>query len=772
MKFKENSLLIASILIIVFMVYIAVSATRVSAFDIVSSPTAIQSGKGSFNWYTVGASFSLWAYRPFIMYGTGYVYPVDNGFQSDSSSGDKMKITNLTSNIDLVEWFTTFSSYISTSSYFSVKYIFNKSTRWSTLVSYAAWAPFIWGGYLIKINGSNLDFYNINDFTGSSMPAIIQTIPVPTVGFSTAATSYGSPMPVYFDNGDWTHGFSYQWSDGKAYLVLDDFASGHDIPAYPSILWTGSVGSLWIISFYDLIFSRAPIGSGSVYVPDTRESPVTMKELSTNYSLFRFNVFQNPIAYFDSSSGVVLKWDLNCKTSWYDSCRLSSWVFKCTDSSGSLSPGWELCGWSINPPLTPGSWWQTISTNWQVCINTRYPIFSSNPYSIGNGTFSDNQTSTSYKFEWLANSNQYQDRLNIFPFYSGSILNTDTFTGWINAGVDTIISQNVLDTPSSISVSLTRTGITAPINYIKIKTDFQGYNFISSNFSNIVANVDFFSPDWKFTYPMTWSGWYATAFSQHNATNIKITFLVNDTITFNWFEVWIANSGSTIKTSCSNQYYGCNYYQQQPGIFSCDATLNPSGTPQGNCIISGGQCRPVTTTGAYYDWWINIPNVTTTTNSGGTIVGLTYTEEDIFACNETWLSTLICPFQIIKRIWGKFTDLIKTVSNFIFWISAIGSPPGVGNIIGFLIPLANADPGTNIKAPYFMNQDWTTKSDQAPTYTWSDLWGMNMAMFKASDSVKNMQEWGIKWVLAWAEWIMIFVVLMALIFLVVAAIKS
>lgn len=72
----------------------------------------------------------------------------------------------------------------------------------------------------------------------------------------------------------------------------------------------------------DLILSRQFVGGGSMYIGDGA-SALPKIELSTGVILSRFNIFQNPVAYFSTSTNTVVKWDLNCKTPYYNSCTLN-----------------------------------------------------------------------------------------------------------------------------------------------------------------------------------------------------------------------------------------------------------------------------------------------------------------------------------------------------------------------------------------------------------------------------------------------------------------
>lgn len=773
---KENTIAWIWLIVVILIWTFAFFVSRVSAFDVVSSPTNFQAG---WQWvFTWTSHCDSWGgitdnYRTFVWnFWNSHSWSFDSshvvtggGFCPDPSKywindfyniGNWLYFTNVYS-----PWFP-----------FNWHNIFYNSENnlsldlWTTV-------PFINGLNVVLIDWSDVKFYTI-DKTTMTLGSPTQTIPKPSVSFAVQQWT----LPVYIKtDSSWWFWFLYQWTDGKAYLVFDTFWAWEDQPILPGTIWTWSIIPIWKISWEDIIFARQQLWSGSVYLKDT-STDIETYEMSNNFVLRNLNIFQNPVAYFNTSSWSVVKWDLNCQTPLYDSCRLSWWVFKCADSSGTLSPWWELCGGTITPPSNWGNWTIIPSLSGQVCRSQTYNIFSPNSYPIGSWSFTSYSDSSSRStFYWLSDSNRYQDRFSIYPVYTWSIIEEWTFTGGINSWVPTTISQSIWDTElpaSSLTVALVRNWLTAPINYIRVRTDYEGENFFWSNYNNIVANVDFMTANWVATYPMTWSGGYATAFSQYNATSAKITFLVNDTITFDWFETWLSLSGTTTKVSCTNDFYSCRFYQQQPWVFTCDASLNPSGTPQGNCTISGGQCRPVSNTWAYYDGGINIPGVTTT-QVGWTwaVVWLKYTWEDLFTCSQTGINVLICPFEIIRKIWAKFTQIISTMIDFMYGVSAIGSPRGTGNFLWYLIPVTYAqDYGVNLISPYDRaGYSGALNPDYAPTYTWADIARMNHAMFTAGDNAKNLAPGGIRGILSFSQWTMILVCSIALFSMVILAIR-
>lgn len=294
------------------------------AFDIVSSPTGLQSG------VVTDISVSV----DYNGQACGYMYNRYNV----SIGGTVFYVT------------CRYSPYFSFStSIFKVGGVENlyllKDSDWSKTLFFYKYStnkaipvpvPFIFpSGNVAFINGSNIDFYT-PDFSGMTLGSSIQTIPTPSPTFWVMPGTF----PIYMTDSSWKKGFMYQWTDGKTYMVSDTFAQWTDLPF--TEIWTGNVLPLGIFTNNDVVFARQTLGSGSVYEKIGGNKPAI--EMSTNYVLKSFNTFQNPVAYFTESNGWVVKWDMNCKTSGYDSCRLNGGIFKCTNNAGVLSPGWELCG--------------------------------------------------------------------------------------------------------------------------------------------------------------------------------------------------------------------------------------------------------------------------------------------------------------------------------------------------------------------------------------------------------------------------------------------
>ena len=409
------------------------------------------------------------------------------------------------------------------------------------------------------------------------------------------------------------------------------------------------------------------------------------------------------------------------------------------------------------------------------CTTITYPLFSFTPYNIGAspsvldysscfGWIGDG--SSLCKLVWYNSGSLSYDKVSLYDpsnadYWTWTHVSFWTFTGWINAGVSTTLQSDLelvdAGNPSSIAVSITRTGSVAPMNYVAIKTSNQWFNALSSNFKNVVANVDFLWVDGiKRTYPLIWSWGIAVAATRFPSVHAKISLVTGD-VTFTGFEVGYTSSGTVSKTSCSNKDFNCIYNQQYPGTFTCDSSLNPSGSAQWTCLVQSGICSPVAWTTPFFDWntasWTSIYSAV---NSSGTVVGLKYVAEDIFSCSETWLSVLVCPFQILGKVWWKFTAEIQIIANLIYWASSIGSPKWNGEIISLflptILPRAYADDlWASLTTPFnTSNTGWSSNA-----YTGVDMMGINKSILKMGDNVALSSPGWIKGVFAWSQWTLI-----------------
>lgn len=165
------------------------------------------------------------------------------------------------------------------------------------------------------------------------------------------------------------------------------------------------------------------------------------------------------------------------------------------------------------------------------------------------------------------------------------------------------------------------------------------------------------------------------------------------------------------------------------------------------------KCQPKADIIPYYDGRV-VPGgaIEQAINASGAVVGLSYDGEDIFACNESGLSVLICPFQVIGRVWEKFTFIIKKLVNLIYGISSLGSPSGQGNIYSFIIPSALAG-GVQLDTPFDISGSGTSSA----SYTGSDMMNLNKTILQASDNVYGMDSNGIKGIYALSMWFLILV---------------
>lgn len=207
-------------------------------------------------------------------------------------------------------------------------------------------------------NGTNILTYRVSTSWSTILYTYLQTVAKPSSNFNLNDWNIswnwyfpGAPIPLYLTGSGGYNFFAYQGTDWKSYKVREDFASGQDFPITSA--GTGLVLPLGKFLYNDFILARQTAGSGSLYVQNA-DTATPSWEMSTNNILKSFNTFENPKAYFTNSSGSVVKWDMNCITSGYDSCTLNGGVFKCANSAGTLSPGGELCGGIVDvwPPPT------------------------------------------------------------------------------------------------------------------------------------------------------------------------------------------------------------------------------------------------------------------------------------------------------------------------------------------------------------------------------------------------------------------------------------
>lgn len=136
-----------------------------------------------------------------------------------------------------------------------------------------------------------------------------------------------------------------------------------------------------------------------------------------------------------------------------------------------------------------------------------------------------------------------------------------------------------------------------------------------------------------------------------------------------------------------------------------------------------------------------------------------YVQEAVFACNETGINTLICPFQVVGRVWDKFTAFLKLITNIIYWIWSFGSPKWTWEIISYIwpiFPVAYADDlWEHLPNPWF---DGSANGNTANSYTWKDMMWLNKAMLKAWDSLYNLKDnWWVKWQYRFVQWMLILI---------------
>lgn len=645
---------------------------------------------------------------------------------------------------------------------------------------------FISDRHIFVFNGTNILQYSISTQSWSISYELIQTIPKPSPGFNIKSVANWFlgilPLPVYLSWHNDTKFFAYQWTDNNPYKVLDTFESGSDLPITTQWEYT----AVPIGKFYnnDIILARQWSSHGSLYVWDAA-SATPLVELSNDYTLSLLNTFSNPVAYFTASGWTVVKWDLNCIYPWYNSCRESGGSFKCTNTSWTLSPWWETCG-GVLSPTTPGGWTGAISAPSSPENYWKKPfeiIYGNDSLTCFNKSF---QNALSATFPWIWFFHFSWDTASL-TWTTGQIIlgdssgNQDSFIySNVNYGVSTIDpeslkwSGNTLSVlkdfttnskPIEIEIRSTRNYDPTPFNYIRIKTNI-GTN---TNQAHQWTGGRFWFKTWtgyEYSTFFSSSWWYITALAPPWVI-ANGRWLLESYVAFNFYsiEIWIYWWWSDNLIECRNGHWFCeiqqnlinNSYDCIPEYIKWNATgscgfINNSGSPI---------CLPTTPiadaaySGAVYDKNGNYPIQTWT----GANAGITYEWEDIFSCSETWISVLICPFQVLGKVWAKFTFVIKKLLNLIYGISSLGSPHWQGNIFSFIVPSANAE-APHLATPFDRSWSWNSSN----SYTWSDMMNLNKSILAASDNVYNMDSKGIKWIYALSMW---FLILVGVVFVIV-----
>lgn len=616
-------------------------------------------------------------------------------------------------------------------------------------------------------------------------------------------TNYVLPKPsAWFDIMKWTlpvflrwsagsYFYAYQWTDWKAYKVLDTFSSGADLPIATSS-WLQSL-PLWKIWYNSLMLALQWAWSGTIYVPDAVTSSGTFG-MDTSVILRNLIDFQNPVWYMKTSSWSIVKWDMNCMTPSYDSCRLFSWVYKCANNAWTQSPNGEVCGWSVNvsdPTCSDGIQNQDeIGIDYGgICNNIRstgcysktYNILIPNAYQYMFLTgWTDTVNSTTEKsFDNYSSDSMNEDYFGLMQSMTWSLLYTWSLqvTNWWPTS---LIKPNDATDATQVEIYAMRSWEWRKINYVRFHTTYQWISILGAQIQNYVADVTFKNKNGSVTVPMTWTGWYATAQTSSYADASLTIKGFSSAMPFDWFEIGYS-TGTTTKTNCGNQYYSCEFNQTWPTTLSCNSSLNPSGTPQWSCVVVNSTCQPSSNTWAYYDGFTsNGSNLVPITDGSGNTVWISYSwSEDIFNCKiwdglQAIGDALTCPFTIVKNIWAKFSGVLKNITDFMSNTVNIGNNSYSGNILSFMIDTAEAK-DSPLKWSWVQimdwqkNADWTTYSDYSGAIA---SWSVNplvWSFFHAQDNLRNQKD-GIWWLVKVGTFSIYFLWFMTVFFLIVGAI--
>lgn len=718
------------------------------AIDIVSSPTLEE--KGFPIWYTIESVFDY--AQPWSASTTFYHYKFNLNFNSQflltfwttiiagsyypwlpdfSSFYNSCKILKLS---DFVDIFNCNSSY----------FIINKNNNsFFNIIS----PPFINGNQIVLKNGSNLDFYNLDTNT-MTLGTPIQTIPIPSPYFGVMAGT----IPIHYNlSTGWA--FVYQGTDWVSYKVLDSFAYWSDLPV-DSV--SGNVRPLGSFLWDDAIFARQTAWSGSLYIWNLSTATPQI-ELNPDYILSSFNTFQNPIAYFTTSENTIVKWDMNCITPWYDSCRLNGGVFKCTDNSGILSPWGELCGGIVSPPSEPTPPWTSTCSDWIKNQDETGIDF----WGVCNCYQKSYMSTTFVPFNYVNWFLQYSPFS--VPYFNETLNFVNSGTTWIEQDFKYSIHVNQASYSWSLLDVMTNMNITPSWSAVQYKgsteievelfadqwTDWKTTD-LSTLWSNAINRVHVLSNrNWELKYKAI----------NNISTNSGIIENVEDT--FWTTEYPYIDWDVEIKTIdyMANRYTRKFIIRFMDSAYSVTPYTTITSIQWGsiNKVISSSTVCPVKPDIVSVALE-NIKNQQETQKEEQEkILSWNSGEWGIFSCNETWLGVLICPFQIVWRIWEKFLNALSSIWNFLYWISSIASPSWVGNILWFdLIETANAW-GMNLET-IWKTDTWATSADFVTQWILSSWWNA------------QLQEGGIYSIFTYAQYFFIVLTLFVILFIIAIAI--
>jgi hypothetical protein len=339
-------------------------------------------------------------------------------------------------------------------------------------------------------------------------------------------------------------------------------------------------------------------------------------ELSTWDQLTRFNTFLNPKAYFINSSWSTISWDMNCMTTWYDSCILNSGVFKCANSVGTLSPWWELCGGTVYvwppPSCTDGikNQDETSIDFWWVCGWSSTSSYTYLTFTCQDRQIFEPNSATWYNYQFWAsplvpvteNTISTNGKMVIrYLDQSWSILLSDRQDYIAFSNVN---SWSVFDTSTFLTISwtvnsYTRIYWTNPFMEIWMVSEiWNWYNIDYLKFATTKTGIvwqvyDQFN---HFLWDLVWSGWLAIwkKNSSFTAGPLRIYWINN--FSFNGFEAWMLEWGMITVSECHDDNFFCEYTQQS---WSQDYTCSSKyviGKSEGTCGVVDNKCVPTSST--------------------------------------------------------------------------------------------------------------------------------------------------------------------------------
>lgn len=205
---------------------------------------------------------------------------------------------------------------------------------------------------------------------------------------------------------------------------------------------------------------------------DSSNNPLVYFTWSLSYP---YN-FQNPVFTFaDTSVWKVYKWDLNCKTPWFTSCKTQQdWQYRCSSDSWEQSPNNEKC-WNI--VVTKDENGSNQVASWCVVKNTTtYGTWIDEWFYWKKDNYDVYQVFSNWLFtDTLEALNYVNKTTNVTDFYLNSI-------AWINnlSFTDNTLSWSFLfNQNANINIDTSFLSWNTPTIHIYNRNDFNSFKIIT-----------------------------------------------------------------------------------------------------------------------------------------------------------------------------------------------------------------------------------------------------------------------------------------------------